>query len=55
MSKYKTNFTEQKFSRATTYCVEYIEKLAEIGMDKLHRNAEVAYLALSSCYWAALQ
>jgi len=55
LSKYQSNFRELKFSAASQFCVEYLEKLAEMKIMMPHRNYEIASLALSSCFWAILQ
>ena len=55
LTKYQTQFKEQKFDRATSFCVDYIEKLDEMKVGIPHRNYEIASMALASCFWAALQ
>jgi len=54
-SQFQTNFREQKFDVARGWCVEYLKKLDEMKILMPHRNYEIASMALSSCYWAALQ
>jgi len=55
LSKYQSNFREHRLAEAQSCCVQYLEKLREIGIRPPHRNYEVASLALSSCFWAELQ
>jgi len=55
LSKYQTNFREHKLRDAMECCVEYLRKMAEMGVRAPHRNYEIASMALSSCYWAELQ
>ena len=50
----KSTFRELKFDEATCHCVEYLDKMAEMGVTVPHRNYEIASMALTSCYWATL-
>ena len=55
LTKYQSNFKEQKFDAATKNCVDYLKKLDEMKILFPHRNYEIASMALSSCFWALLQ
>jgi len=55
LSKYQSNFREHNLCEAQSCCVQYLEKLQEMGVRPPHRNYEVASMALSSCFWAELQ
>jgi len=55
LSKYQANFREHKLVEALACCVQYLEKLQELGIRQPHRNYEVSSMALSSCLWAQLQ
>jgi len=55
LSKYQTNFREHKLRDATQCCVQYLQRMADMGVRPPHRNYEIASMALSSCYWAELQ
>lgn len=55
LSKYQSHFRDQKFEKASTFCVDYLKKMFEMNIVAPHRNYEIASMALSSCFWASLQ
>ena len=51
----QSEFRAGRWKEAAGHCQTYLACLAQLGLPPPHRNLEIASMALSSCYWAALQ